>query len=52
MNIRTVYFVLALGLSVALLFEWTSEKRQEAVEDNLIKAETPSFNIDGEKYVG
>ncbi|MBR51423.1 MAG: insertase [Gammaproteobacteria bacterium] len=51
MNIRTVYFALALGLSVALLFEWTSEKRQEAVEDNLIKAETPSFNIDGEKYI-
>ena len=31
MSIRGIYWVLLIGLSLALLFQWTSEKREESV---------------------
>ena len=40
MNIRSVYWVLLIGLSLTLLFQWTSEKREESVNDHLLKAQT------------
>ena len=40
MNIRSVYWALLIGLSLTLLFQWTSEKREESVNDHLIKAQT------------
>ena len=40
MNIRSVYWALLIGLSLTLLFQWTSEKREESVNDHLLKAQT------------
>ena len=40
MNIRSVYWALLIGLSLTLLFQWTSEKREESVSDHLLKAQT------------
>ena len=40
MNIRGVYWALLIGLSLTLLFQWTSEKREESVNDHLLKAQT------------
>ena len=42
MNIRSIYWVLLIGLSLALLFEWTSEKREESVAEHLLSAQTYS----------
>ena len=42
MNIRSIYWVLLIGLSLALLFEWTSEKREESVTEHLLSAQTYS----------
>ena len=39
MNIRSVYWALLIGLSLTLLFQWTSEKREESVNDHLLKAQ-------------
>ena len=50
MNIRNIYFVLIIALSLGLLFQWSSEKRNQSVEDHLIDASSPSFEI-GEDYV-
>ena len=40
MNLRSVYWALLIGLSLTLLFQWTSEKREESVNDHLLKAQT------------
>ena len=40
MNIRSVYWALLIGLSLTLLFQWTSEKSEESVNDHLLKAQT------------
>ena len=50
MNIRNIYFVLIIALSLGLLFQWSSEKRNQSVEDHLIDVSSPSFEI-GEDYV-
>ena len=42
MNIRSIYWVLLIGLSLTLLFEWTSEKREESVTEHLLSAQTYS----------
>ena len=48
MNIRSVYWVLLIGLSLTLLFQWTSEKREESVTEHLLSAQTYSpFKEDG-----
>ena len=39
MNIRSVYWALLIGLSLTLLFQWTSEKREESVNEHLLKAQ-------------
>ena len=40
MNIRSVYWALLIGLSLTLLFQWTSEKREESVNKHLLEAQT------------
>jgi len=40
MNIRSVYWALLIGLSLTLLFQWTSEKREESVNEHLLEAQT------------
>ena len=50
MNIRSVYWVLLIGLSLALLFQWTSEKREESVGAHLLDAQVFKNNIE-EGYV-
>ena len=50
MSIRNVYWVLLVGLSLVLLFEWTSEKRSKSVNEHLSNANKPSFSV-GEGYV-
>ena len=40
MNIRSVYWALLVGLSLTLLFQWTSEKREESVNEHLLEAQT------------
>ena len=44
MNIRSVYWVLLIGLSLTLLFQWTSEKREESVSEHLLSAQTSSLS--------
>ena len=44
MSIRGVYWVLLIGLSLALLFQWTSEKREESVSEHLLDAQTFKAN--------
>ena len=44
MNIRGVYWVLLIGLSLTLLFQWTSEKREESVSEHLLSAQTSSLS--------
>ena len=50
MNIRNIYFALIVVLSLGLLYEWSSEQRSQSVEDHLLDASFPSFEI-GEDYV-
>ena len=45
MNIRGVYWVLLIGLSLTLLFQWTSEKREESVSEHLLSAQTSSLSV-------
>jgi len=40
MSIRNVYWALLIGLSLTLLFQWTSEKREESVNEHLLEAQT------------
>ena len=50
MNIRSVYWALLIGLSLTLLFQWTSEKRKESVNEHLLKAQ--AFNpVEDDGYV-
>ena len=50
MSVRGVYWVLLIGLSLALLFQWTSEKREESVSEHLLDAQTFKANAE-EGYV-
>ncbi len=50
MSIRGVYWVLLIGLSLALLFQWTSEKREESVNEHLLDAQAFKANTE-EGYV-
>ena len=50
MSIRGVYWVLLIGLSLALLFQWTSEKREESVSEHLLDAQAFKANTE-EGYV-
>ena len=45
MNIRSVYWALLIGLSLTLLFQWTSEKREESVSEHLLSAQTSSLSV-------
>ena len=45
MNIRGVYWVLLISLSLTLLFQWTSEKRAESVNEHLLSAQTSSLLV-------
>ena len=40
MSIRSVYWALLIGLSLTLLFQWTSEKREESINEHLLEAQT------------
>ena len=50
MSIRSVYWVLLIGLSLALLFLWTSEQREESVSEHLLDAQAFKANTE-EGYV-
>ena len=50
MSIRGIYWVLLIGLSLALLFQWTSEKREESVSEHLLDAQAFKANTE-EGYV-
>mgnify|MGYP006244855313 FL=1 len=45
MNIRSVYWALLIGLSLTLLFQWASEKREESVSDHLLSAQASSLSV-------
>ena len=45
MNIRSVYWALLVGLSLTLLFQWTSEKREESVSEHLLSAQASSLSV-------
>ena len=50
MNIRSVYWGLLVVLSLGLLFEWTSEKKNESIQSHLDAAAYSSFEL-GENYL-
>jgi YidC/Oxa1 family membrane protein insertase len=50
MNIRRVYWGLLVILSLGLLFEWTSEKKNESIQGHLDGAAYSSFEL-GEGYL-
>tara|TARA_Y200000002_G_scaffold67466_1_gene52334 strand:+ start:2331 stop:3860 length:1530 start_codon:yes stop_codon:yes gene_type:complete len=45
MNIRSVYLFMIVVLSLGLLFEWTSEKKDQAAQDHLNNALESSFDF-------
>ena len=45
MNIRNIYWGLIIVLSGLLLFEWTSQKREQSIDSHLDYAEF--FNTSG-----
>ena len=51
MNIRNFYWLMIVVLSGALLFEWTSGKKADAIESHLMIAESMSQVGLGENYV-
>ena len=51
MGIRNVYWGLIILLSGALLFEWTSEKRSDAIQEHLSYAESFNSSFLGDEYV-
>jgi len=51
MGIRNVYWGLMILLSGALLFEWTSEKRSDAIQQHLSYAESFNSSFLGDEYV-
>ena len=50
MNIRSVYVFLIIALSLGLLFEWSSDKKNQSIERHLEDVESPSF-IAGDDYI-
>ena len=46
MNIRGFYWVLLIGLSLTLLFQWTAEKRQKAVAEHLSSVMSSGFSLE------
>ena len=50
MNIRRVYWGLLVILSLGLLFEWTSEKKNKSIQGHLDGAAYSSFEL-GESYL-
>ena len=50
MNIRSVYLLLIVVLSLGLLFEWSSEKKNQSIERHLEDSKSPSFDV-GDDYV-
>ena len=46
MNIRGFYWVLLIGLSLTLLFQWTTEKRQKAVAEHLSSVISSGFSLE------
>ena len=50
MNIRSVYVFLIITLSLGLLFEWSSDKKNQSIERHLEDAKSPSF-VAGDDYV-
>ena len=51
MGIRNVYWGLIILLSGALLFEWTSEKRSNAIQEHLSYAESFNSSFLSDEYV-
>ena len=45
MNIRSVYWALLIGLSLTLLFQWASEKREESISEHLLSAQASSLSV-------
>ena len=43
MNIRSVYLFLIVVLSLGLLFEWSSEKKEAAVKSHLLEVGLPGY---------
>ena len=50
MNVRSFYWVLLIGLSLTLLFQWTAEKREETVNKHLLSALSSDFVL-GDDFV-
>ena len=51
MGIRNIYWGLIVLLSGALLFEWTSEKRSDAIQQHLKYAESFDSSFVSGEYV-
>ena len=51
MNIRNFYWLIIVVLSGALLFEWTSEKKVDAIENHLMLAKSMEQVGLGDDYV-
>ena len=47
MNIRSFYFVLVVALSLGLLYEWTSEKKDQSIKSHLQEDLYSGFDIGG-----
>lgn len=43
MNIRSIYLFLIVVLSLGLFFEWSSEKKDEAIKNHLLEAQSPAY---------
>ena len=50
MSVRSFYWVLLIGLSLTLLFQWTAEKREETVNKHLLSALSSDFVL-GDDFV-
>ena len=46
MNIRSLYLVLIVFLSLGLLYEWTYEKKVQSIEDHLASAKSSKYFIE------
>ena len=51
MNIRNFYWLIIVVLSGALLFEWTSDKKVDAIENHLMLAKSMEQVGLGDGYV-
>ena len=45
MNIRSIYLFLIVVLSLGLFFEWSSEKKDEAIKNHLLEAQSPAYEV-------